>query len=100
MGIETYLHSLLALIFIIGMIFMLGWAGRKFELTGIKRQALDDKHSIKIIDRLRIDQKRSILWFCAGDKSFLVLTGDKDTLLSTDLPPPSHLIASSNGEKI
>ena len=81
-----YLNALLGLSFVLGMIMLLGLVMKKAGLQFDNYQKLKQQNgNLKMIETLRIDTKRRLLLFACNNKNFLVLTGDKDILLSDDL---------------
>ena len=81
-----YLNALLGLSFVLGMIMLLGLVMKKAVLQFDNYQKLKQQNgNLKMIETLRIDTKRRLLLFTCNNKNFLVLTGDKDILLSDDL---------------
>ncbi|MGD9637708.1 MAG: flagellar biosynthetic protein FliO [Alphaproteobacteria bacterium] len=94
-----YLNAFLALVFVLGLIMLLGFVLKKFNLPldSVKNLKSAKKH-LKIIETMRIDNKRKILLLKCQDKNFLILAGEKDLLLSDNINIPEELFEPNQSQ--
>lgn len=92
MELGLIFKALLALIFVLGLLFLTLWAVKSCQLRGAKsllmRKLQNDKR-LRIIENQRIDIRNSIVLVSKDDKEYLLLLGTSQNLIleSTNIPP-------------
>lgn len=84
MELTLIFKALLALIFVIGLLFLTLWLFKACRQQGAKCrffQKLQENKRIKIIENHKLDMKNSLLIFQKDDSEFLLLLGNTQNLL-------------------
>ena len=81
MDVSDYLRFLLSLIFVIGLIGLCGWAGKKYGLgTRLASGQARDKR-LSIVESIVLDGKRRLLLIRRDDREHLILIGGESDLV-------------------
>ena len=96
---SMYLNAILGLMFVIGLIMILGFVLNKYapKLDSIKN-AKNQSKNLKIIESIRIDSKRKIILFSCHQKNFLLMTGDKDFIISENITIDSSISQNNQNQ--
>lgn len=79
--------ALVALVFVIGLLFVTLWAIKSCQLKGAQSRflrKLQNNKRIHIIENHRIDLKNSLLLFSKDETEYLILLGATQNLLLED----------------
>lgn len=87
---ELILKSLIAIIVVVGLIFLFAWYMRGHIVRGVGSEF------IKVIDRVYIDNRRFLCLVKVGDKYFLLGVGDGGVNLIAEI----EKVSSVGGEEI
>jgi flagellar biogenesis protein FliO len=80
MEATMYLNSFLALLFILGLIMLLGWFVKKFNLYGMEN-VKGEQSRLSISSVIRVDPKRRLVLVKRDDVEHLLLVGGEADLL-------------------
>lgn len=84
-----YINSLLALMFIVGIIMLMGWVARRYGLDSGALANLKQRR-LSIVESLPVAGKRRLMVLKRDDKEYLVLVGgEHDLLLDSDFTAPA-----------
>lgn len=86
-GID-WLRYIFAFIFVIGLLYSIGYAARYAGLGSIPLRKPGDKRRLAIVEILPVDAKRKLMIVRCDETEHLVLTGE-----------PNNLIIQSTGAK-
>jgi flagellar protein FliO/FliZ len=82
MELADYLRFLFALLFVLGLIGLLAWAGRRFGMVArVAKNGGGKKKRVELIEVTPIDAKRRLVLIRRDDKEHLVLLGASADLL-------------------
>ncbi len=86
-----YMQTLLALVFVLGLIFLMAWVAKKFGINASPNMSIKNKMArLKVVDFLRIDARRSVVLIKRDNKEHLVLLGvNGDILLESGIDAPN-----------
>lgn len=92
MEFSQLLHTLLAFIFVLGLIFITLWLIKFCQQKGLSchlGKCLKYNHRIKILEHHRLDTKNSAILLEYKDQEFLLILGPTSTLLLEQSPKGS-----------
>lgn len=69
-----YLRAILSLGFVIGLILLAGWAGRKWDLRSLS-QRLQYGKRLKVLEQLPLDARRKISIIQCDTQQYLLVSG-------------------------
>lgn len=94
MDFSTYLRFMLALVFVLGLIFVLTWAARRAGLGTPLAGRTFGRKRMALVESMAIDAKRRLILVRRDDREILLLVGGgSDVVVETGLP-----IAESEGK--
>ncbi|MBF0093115.1 MAG: FliO/MopB family protein [Alphaproteobacteria bacterium] len=103
MVFDDYTRFVLALVFVIGLILVTGWAVRRFGF-GVHSQRFGGRQDrrLALVEALQVDPKRRLVLVRRDDVEHLLLLGGGADLVVENVVPPSSfpeaLAASGTGE--
>ncbi len=99
METETFLRFGLALVFVLALIGLLGWAIRRFGIGG--RFAVKTRHRprIAVVEAASVDGKRRLVLVRRDNLEHLILLGpSSELLIERGIPANPHKAAVPSGE--
>ncbi len=89
MDISQYFRFLLALVFVLGLIGLVGWAVRRFGLGNRMPAIRSSNRRLGVVEILPVDARRRLILLRRDDREHLVLLGSdqgQDLLIETGNP--------------
>ena len=84
-----YWRFVAALIFVLGLIFIIAWAVRRFGLAGVRPTPLGRRRRLAVIEALPLDaRRRLILVRRDGVEHLLILGAQGETVVESRIHPP------------
>ena len=84
MGVWGVMHAVLALAFVLGLLFLTLWFIKYLQLKTPKSrlfQKLQAEQRIEVIETKRLDAKNTLILLRKDDKEFMFVTGTSGNLL-------------------
>ena len=86
MDVEGYLRFVLALVFVLGLIGLLGWAARRYGLGGRIATPAGGARRLHVVEAVGIDAKhRLVLVRRDGTEHLLLVGGPNDLVIETGI---------------
>jgi len=84
--IFTYFRVFFAFTFVVGLIYISGWAARKWGLDKKLSGQHSGKRTLMIAETLYLDQRRKLVLIKTGNQEHVVLLGSTQELLIESRP--------------
>ncbi|MFT5440385.1 MAG: flagellar protein FliO/FliZ [Alphaproteobacteria bacterium] len=100
MDFSTYFRFLMALVFVLALIALVGWCVRRYGgLRGVIRPR-SGNHRLQIVEITPIDSKRRLVLVKRDETEHLLLLGmTQDLVVESGIPSPSDIVHSPQPPK-
>ena len=89
MGVQAYLQFALALVFVLGLIGLLAWLVRRFNLLGPMAVKRGEARRLSVVEMQMLGPKHRLILVRRDEVEHLVLTGPSgDLLVEGNIPVP------------
>ncbi len=88
---NTYLNAGASLLFLVGIIFLLGWAGRRFGLAREGNVSRQDTNRLFVVQSCPIDARRRLVLVRRDETEHLLMLGPNgDHIVEAGIPAPAE----------